>query len=327
MRRIMQTRSMALCVVCSFIACGPSVARTANTESRAASALYREFETVLYSKSQLLSDPGRLDHLSKLEASNLRYPFSYLEIALDSLPSQSSTSVLANSGSVLLGAKDFLSPKGLGPVRSQRCYVVVLAKRGTPDFRKMFSYSPVAHAAGAPVWNWAAKIGEFGEGDTRPSSIYGAVIANSYLLVCNNLTELQSLADRLVSSTDESARSLSRIRDWDEVSRHDFWCYRRYRHTGISDRSAAGMDEVTPSAEALIFFLDSDKMGVLQLDASDSTTATRINASMAKTNISWPPLRPSASAIWTTAITFSGDERSADRIFIVMGLFGFAVYL
>jgi len=326
MSQMAWTRSIFILLACLLCSCDRSAADT-NRESRAAAALFGDFETVFYSKPHLLSSSDTYDQLSKLETSNLRFPFSYLQGALDALAGQFPTDTLASSEAVLVGAKDFQPPKGLGPVRSQRCYVVVLGKRGAPDLRKTFNYDPVASAAGAPVWNWGAKLGEFGEGDLRTSSLYAVVVANSYLLVSNNLAELQSVADKLASVTDDSSRTLSGIRQWESVSRHEFWGYRRYRHTGVADRMAAGMADVTPSAEALIFFLDSNKKSVLRLLASDDRTAEKMNAGISKAGVGWPPLKASGARAWETAISFSGDEQSAERTFIVVGLFGFPVYL
>lgn len=187
--------------------------------------------------------------------------------------------------------------------------------------------SPVASAAGAPVWNWGAKLGEFGEGDPRASSLYGAVVASSYFLVSNDLAELQAVADKLASRVDNSPRTLAGIREWESVSGHKLWAYRRYHHTAIVDPMAAGMTAVTPGAEALMFFLTSDKKGVLRLLASDETTPEKMNTEMTKARIEWPPLKPSGPGAWETTIPFSSDEQSADRTFAVVALFGFPVYL
>jgi len=308
------------------LGCDRSVAQTVQ-ESRAASALFGGFETVFYSKSELLSSPHAFKQLSKLEASNLRFPFAYLEGALDSLESPASGAVLANSESILLGAKDFLPPAGLGPVRSQRCYVVVLKNRSAFDLSKYFQTTSVASAAGMPVWTWTAKLGEFGENDQRLSSLHAMQIGQSYVLVANDRKELQLLAGHLASK-DRDSHILGEIREWESVSRHEVWGYRRYRHAKIVDPMAAGMADVTSSAEALIFLLNSDKKaGVLRLLASDDSTAEKMNAQMAKAKIEWTPLKPSGRGAWETTIPFSGDEQSADRTFIVVGLFGFPVYL
>lgn len=305
-----------------LLGCGRSGAEQ-NHESRAAAALFGEFETVFYSKRDLSSRAGVFGQLSEKNAEELRAPFAYFLGAFYWMGKQVPAEILSNSAAVLMGAKDFQPPKGLGPVHSERCYVVVLRKWSTLDLRKYFNYGPVASAAGAPVWNWGANLGEFGEGDPRASSLYGAVVANSYLIVSNNLAELQSIADKLTSPTDDSSQTLSRIREWELVSQHKLWGYRRYRHTGIVAGDASGMRDVTPSAEALLFFLDSKKKTcMLRLLASDSSTTEKIN-----TWAVFPPLRSSGPGTWETTIPLANDEQTSDRMFYVFGLFGFPVYL
>lgn len=305
-----------------LLGCGGSAADTSH-ESRAASALFGEFETVFYAKRDLSSGAGAFGQLSEKNAVELRAPFAYFLGAFYWMGKQVPAEILSNSAAVLMGAKDFQPPKGLGPVHSQRCYVVVLGKWSTLDLRKYFSYGPVASAAGAPVWNWGANLGEFGEGDPRASSLYAAMVANSYLLVSNNLAELQSIADKLTSPTDDSSQALAKIREWELVSQQKLWGYRRYRHTGVVAGDASGMRDVTPSAEALVFFLDSKKKKcVLQLLASDGSTTEKLNT--------WgvfPPLRSFSTGAWETTIPLANDQQTSDRMFYVFGLFGFPVYL
>ena len=319
-------RIAAIAVALLTVGCGRNVAETID-QSRAASSLFEEFETVFYSKAELLSGFDAYRQLSKLEVTNLRFPFAYLQGALDSLDRPASADVLANSDAILVGAKDFLPPAGLGPVRSQRCYVAILKHRNSFVLAKYFRVPPVLSVAGMPIWSWSAKLGEFGEDDQRSSSLYATQVGQSYVLIANDPKELQTIAQHL-ASTDVDAHRLTEIREWASVSHHDMWGYRRYRHAGIVDPMAAGMADVTPTAENLIFFLNpAQKSAVLRLLASDESTAEKINAEMVKTRITWSPFRPTGAGAWETTISFSGDENSADRTFVVIGLFGFPVYL
>lgn len=294
----------------------------ARPELHAASVLFGQFETVFYAKADFLSNSGAYEHVAKNDAYSLRFPFGLLEEGLKFLGPNTSQEILSSSEAVLVGAKDFLAPSGLGPVRSQRCYVVIL-KRNEFDLHKYLRQSPAASVAGAPVWNWSAKLGEFGEEDpSRPSSYYAAQIAGSYLLVSNNLEELQAAAKGL-SSSDTSETALSGIRDWELVRQHKVWGYRRYRHSGVIDRTAAGMSIVTPSVEALAFFVDFDKqVSLMRLLCADDATVAKINATA-----KLPPLKSQAKGMWETRIPLTGNEESFDRLFGVMYLFGFGVYL
>jgi hypothetical protein len=301
-------------------------ARSSASQSSAASALFQQFETVFYSKADLLLGSGSYGDLSKTDANALRVPFAYLLGALDSLGKGTSADVLANTEAVLVGAKDFRPPAGLGGVHSQSCYVLSLRRNSEFDFRKYLQQSAPASAAGKLVWNWSAKLGEFGEKDPRPSSLYATQVAKQYALVCNDSAELGALTERL-SSPDRDSQEPSRsgIRDWASVSQHDVWGYRRYRHTGIANRDAAGMTNVTPGAEALIFFLfPPKKAAVLELvnSPTDQRTASNMNAAARL-----PPLRSTSSGVWETTIQLSGNQETSERMVAMMWLFGFGLYL
>jgi hypothetical protein len=294
--------------------------------TRVAEVLLDAFETVVQSNVQLLSPGAEASkQFSIAELGNLRVPFAYLQRALDSLPRPASASALAASDAVFVGAKDFRAPARLGAVRSRRCYVIVLGKGHAFDIRTHVSGASVTVAAGAPIWNWTADLQEFGEGDPKASSIYTSQIGSSYLLLSNDLGALQDVVHAL--TTADASSAVTGVRDWAIVSGHEEWAYRRYRHTTTLDRNAAGLTNVTPTADVLMFFLNSDrKSGVLRLLASDERTADRLNRSM-EAALAWQPLQPSGPSAWETTIRFTGDDASGQRTFVIFGLFGFATFL
>lgn len=309
-------------------------------EQRAAGALFGQFETVLYSKPALLSGTGAYRRLSKQDADSLRHPFAYLRKGLDFLGKPSSAEVLADAEAVLVGTKDFRSPKGLGMVRSRRCYVLVLRRGSTFDLKKHFHEGWVAAAFGEPVLTWSAKLEEFGEGDPRPSSLYAAQVFSTYangvvdhsrsaLLVSNDLKELQALALRLnMEGQDDPLRTLTKVREWERVRKNNYWSYRRYRHAGIADRVAAGMTDVSPATEALSFSVDFErKSGALRLLSStaDDGTVKKIDAWLTK--LRFPPFKPRGGTAWETTIRLTGDEKSLEGMFGVLYFFGFGGYV
>jgi hypothetical protein len=168
-------------------------------------------------------------------------------------------------------------------------------------------------------------VGEFGENDPKPSSLFATQVGRSYALVSNDLKELQVVAQRLASS-DGDSEALNGIREWESVRQHEVWGYRRYRHSGIVDPMAAGMADVTPGVEALMFFLDSKKKaGVLRLflkSHADERTVAMMNS-----RATLPPLKPSGVGAWQTTFPLAGDENSFEHLADVVGLFGFATYV
>ena len=320
----MQLHLRKLCILSAFLLTPfGQMHADPNSQSVVASSLFERFETVFHASREIVSSSGAYQGLSLLESSTLRYPFGFLLGALDSLGKQAGNEILENGEGVLVGAKDFRAPAGLGQVVSQLCYVVILKSGTSFEPRTYFNDAPADTAGDSQIWHWSAKLNEFGRDDPRPSSLYAAKVAQSYFLVSNNLTELKEIASRL-STPNRPLPTLSKLREWESVRQHRLWGYRRYRHTGTVNPVAAGTQEVTSGAEALIFFVDFDKkLGVIRLISSlaDEGTAAKMNAKAVL-----PRFEPRASGIWETLTKFSGDEDSFERMVAVMYFFGFGVY-
>ncbi len=320
-----RTRTLPMLLILLLPGC--SLGMTSTNELRAARALFGQFETVFYTRADLLSGFEGYKSLSKEDANYLRAPFAELLARLEALGSAASREIVGNGEAVFAGAKDFRppsGPSGLGAVQSRLCYVVILSDRGTPDLRKLFTGPPVAEASGNPVWQWSAAPEE---GHPKPYAFYITELPRSYVLISNTLEELQTLAAQL-SSSGKDAPTFSDIRDWKLITQHDYWGYRRYRHAEVVDRSAAGMTVVTDNALALSFVVDfGAKAGTLRLYASDGSTAEKINAATAGVEAPWPTLKASAAGAWETTIPLAGDQEDAERMLGVLGLFGFGLYL
>jgi len=142
-----------------------------------AAALFNEFETVFFAKADVLISSGAYDHAPKSDIEILRFPFMELLEALKALGGNTSQEVVSNSEAILVGAKDFRPPAGLGGVHSQRCYIVILRTPSKFNLRQHFHQAPSASVGGSPVWEWSAKLGEFGEEDPRASSFFAAQVS------------------------------------------------------------------------------------------------------------------------------------------------------
>lgn len=288
-----------------------------SNQPQVASALFSEFETVFYARADLVAGSGGYKQLSEQSANSLRVPFADLLGALDPLGKQVPAEVFGDADAVLVGAKDFRPPAGLGAVRSQSCYVAVLRSGSSFDIGRVGNKSPAISSAGGSTWKWTTKPTE---GQSGGQTFYATQVAHSYLLISNNAGDLQTMAAKLVSSDTQMLRE---VRDWESISQHDVWGYRLYRHTGVTHSDAAGMTDVTPTAQALIFFFDSEKKsGVLRLFATDDSTAEKMNLAA-----KLPPLRPISSGDWETSIPLSGNGASSEQMFATMWLFGFGLYL
>lgn len=302
-------------------ACRITVADT-NNASRAESVLLNRFESVMSIQTRFLRDSENVSQLPKREIAGLRVPFDYFVRALDKLGNDALSGVLDHSDSVFVGAKDFASPAGLGVVHSKLCYVVILAQPNTFQIRRYFSESPFASASGAPVWKWSSNLQEFGEEDSRPSSLYAGQIGQSYILVSNDVSEMQTVAGLLVSLGSTLPKAISTY-DLGLADQHELWGYRLYRQA--QDVTAAGTLDVTRAAKALVLFLDLEKMTlVLRLleSRTDGSTASKMAASS-----KLPPFKPVGSGVWELTIPVTDDQGTRERIFFIMWRFGFGAYI
>jgi len=295
-----------------------------DSEARAAAILFQRFESLAYSKPGLLTGSKPYDALPSQVAKPLQFPFYILTGGLNALGNQAANKVLENADSVFVGVKDFRPPAGLGPVRSQNCFVIVLKNGSDLELRNFFGRLPVSSETGVPVWKWSAKLGEFGELDAKASSLYAAKVMPSYLLVSNNLEELQALAKRL-NTSDDVTQVLGELRDWDSVRQHEMWGYRRYRHDGVDNLVAAGMDRVDQAARALVFLFDREKnnftLWVFVVPGEEGTIA-RINASGL-----FGRMKSRGGGRWERVVPLGNDLETLEQVATVMAMLGFGFYV
>jgi hypothetical protein len=294
--------------------------KASSNESQAASILAEQFETVFYVKAGLLRSSAGYKELPAKNANSLRLPFSDLIGGLQSLGDQVPVEVFDAADSVFVGAKNFQSPSGLGAVRSQFCFVVAFRDGVQFDISRVAKSSSLTISVEGGIWTWEAKPTE---GQRGPQKFFAIQSPRAYLLVSNDLATLRAIAGEL-APTDRGVHQLpSGLSDWQSLSQHDLWGYRRYLHDEVLDKNAAGTTDVTSTATSLLFFVDAGKKAaVLRLFASDGTTTEKLNAAG-----KLPLLRPIGASSWETNISLSGDDASVERVLVAMWLFGFGIYM
>ena len=286
----------------------------------AASALFADFETV--SKAKVSRLPFHLvgDQGPHAEIMLFR-PFSYLFSALDSLGDSTAEELIAQTDVVIGGAGHFRAPTGLGAVSSRNCYIL-LVKPGL-DLARYTARPATEKWRGAPLWKWTAALGEYGEGDSRSSTIF-ALQYGSYVLISNDAERIVRVAEHVVADED-ATKGATIPAEWPELSRSDYWVYRRYRFGDVTDPMAAGVDGVRKDAVALMFITQRDgKAGILRL-ASASPVARQAEVLIEQQP--FPHLSPVTPHSWEATLATTGGEQSWTTLFFAMGLMGFAVYL
>jgi hypothetical protein len=185
---------------------------------------------------------------------------------------------------------------------------------------EVLSHNPRVRSAGKGILSWEAKPTE---GEPEGHELFAIQVGDTYLLVSNELGDLQRIASALASVNRSAPQDSDEMSDWQSLTRHDLWGYRRFRHSEDEDRTAAGTTEVTGSAKSLAFFVDADaRNAVLRLRATDGTTAANRNASERILR-----LRPAGAGIWGADISLGDSEASVETVLRAMSLFGFGIYL
>jgi hypothetical protein len=295
------------------------VAAVTNAELRAASALFQEFETVVDTKAALLSPVGA--EVSKRDMGALQTPFAYLSYGLNAVGGRAASEIIGDAEAVLVGAKDFRPPSGLGLVRSQFCYVIVFREDRAFDFSRYFRDGPATARGPNQFWTWSTKQPEE---PTLTTGFYATQIDHSYLLVSNGLSELQSVVKRLDPSL-TAPPNLQHIPQWEMISQHPLWAYRRYQWSRRADMLAAGLAGIPPESEALILFLDQGRAAcVLQLVGVPAASDGRGNITLRGELSAFESL---GAGTWQSAAPLSGDEQSLQRLLAILAMLGFGLYL
>jgi len=328
-------RARVISIISAFLLLQASTALAGTLEeSHATAVLFGEFETVFRSKADLLltvyssSGPSAYEGLSKTGTATLSEPFGFLLEGLDLIGKKASADILGSSDAVLVGVKDFRPPHGLGVVHLQFCYVFVLKKESSLHVRKDFDQKPSDFVAGSPVWKWVAPLQE---GQLEPTTFHAIQLGHSYVLISNDMAELQTIAGKLTSS-DDSAQGLNGVRDWKVFSSHEYWGYRRNLRGGALPPDATQVSEMLPGAETLIFWVD-PKENTGRLQVIDPTlnegAAARVNERLAlDPSVAFPGFKSVGAGRWETTIPLSAEGgRTSARMFYVMSWFGFVVYV
>lgn len=291
-----------------------------SNQSQTASILAEQFETVFYAKAAFLKSPTAYKNLSARTANSLRVPFSDLLGGLQPLGDQVPAQVFDAADAVFVGAKDFQSPHGLGAVQLQFCFVVALRNGSQFDIGSPARTSRLISSVGDGVWTWETKPTE---GQSNPQKYFALQSSHAYLLVSSDITTLRAIAGELGSKNRKAVQLPKGIPNWQSLSQHDLWGYRRYRHGEVQDKNAAGTNDVTSTAIALLFSVDaSKKNAVLRLLASDGSTAEKMNAAGKLSQ-----LKPVDAGSWETNVSLADNGETAEKVLAAMWLFGFGIYL
>lgn len=223
---------------------------------------------------------------------------------------------------IMLGATNFRSPKKLGPVLWDGCYIIRLSSARDFDLGRLVGHDAVSEVNEKPVWNWTVQV----EDDfwqyfiMQPSS--------SDIYVATNLEFLKSITKSAAHKQLFHKNNISNV-EWKEVDRtKSIWAVRQYRFE-TKDPQAAGLwlgegINVGPNAIALTFSFDYERrlatVRYLSSDGEEGALSIYDNEQGIET-------RKISPTTWESVISIGSPKLAANHLFILIGLFGFGIYL
>jgi len=300
-----------------------------NPETRAASMLFTQFETVAYARADFLSSFDTDDKEKNVDSiANLRLPFGEFVAGLKALGPNVESDLDMRYSAVLVGAKDFggedglgMGMDGLGLINSRKCYIAVLKDGVQPDIDHHFSKSSSESIAGKSVWTWS--VPQF-EGTPKSTKFYAAQIGSSYFVMANDRPDFEKAVKLLTSTEDSLAASVS-IPGWETFSAYKYWINRQFRRSGVYSLDAAGLADLTPDVSSLTFFANVDKReSYIQVRSSDTSMKKIPNLVR---GFDQNRLQPQGEGIWQAKIPLSKEETGTDTLFHVFYRFGFGMAL
>jgi hypothetical protein len=287
-------------------------------ETQAASALFKQFETVAYTKSDFLS---KFDDQGSATASeyDMRLPFLSFLGGLMVLGPEAVMDLEKGYSAVLVGAKDFTAPEGIGAVSSNSCYVAILDGNKEPDLEHDFDKAKSELISGNQVWTWSAPPYE---GHPKPTYFYAAQVAQRYFVMTNSHDDFLPVV-RALSTSDSLLPTSMNALNWETYASQKYWVFRSIGGGGLS---ADGSDtKELKEVIALTFYADADKNeSFIRVLSSDKSMKSKPKV---LPDSEMNRIEPQGAGIWQARIPLSAEGREDDPLFRVFSYFGFGVVL
>lgn len=290
-------------------------------EMRVASALFEQYETVAYTRtdfppSSVANEAPFVDSLL-----NLKLPFEELLSVIHTLGPTAATALKNNYGAVLMGAKDFVPPKGIGAIGSHKCYVGVLRGDVQPNVQADFRNIPYELIDGRRVWTWSPPASD---DNPNPPRYYAAQIANSYFVMTNYRQGFEQIAATL-SSAENSGATSTPVFAWEAFSTHSYWMYRSLRRQGVVSPVAAGIKDLSSDVTALVFMADVDQRSGFLIVQSSDRAMKKVPSVFLDSQLN--KLEPQGIGIWQATMPLSKDQAGFNTLFRVFYTFGFGAII
>jgi hypothetical protein len=305
-----------------LVAVTSSALAQTSEETKAASVLSSHFESVFFAKTVVLSSVGPYKGMDERSIHTLRLPFAELFQGLKLAEPPNSESLVDPSEAIMVGAKNFLPPAGLGPVRSERCYIIVLKPDHVKSLGQYFSRSTIVEREGMQIWKWSARLGEFGEDDPkRSTTLYATQLGGVYALIANNIDDLLTTSKALKTAEDSPS---SPTIDRSSAIANEIWAFRKVDREVNRNMDASGLHGVSGNVAAITYFVDFEKAdSVIRLLTLDSEHVSTPTIGI----IALPDFHYRGDRLWQAEVPFSWEAAHDDSSLRILDRFGFGLYL
>jgi hypothetical protein len=290
-------------------------------ETRMASALLAQFETVAYTTTGILSSSSSSLATHVDSEDYLRVPFLEFIDGLNVMGPAKVDEFKKDYGALIVGAGNFIPPDGIGAIHSGKCYIGVPLGGAHSDMEASLSNAPRETVAGRQAWVWSLPASEE---NPQQRTFYAAQLPGSYFLMCNNRPDFEIVAKSLPSAT-ASIPSQINVLGWETFSGFNYWMYRSVRRTGGGNSSLSGLVPLTPDVTSLAFFADIDKrqgfIRVFSLEPQMKIAPRVLPESKRQL------FNRDTSGVWRAEIPLAKDEESFDSLFYVFTAFGFGAVI
>jgi hypothetical protein len=296
-------------ILASLLALPEAFAADPNIERQASALLQERYETVVGTRSNLLSQLHLGDPKADPYIQHLGIPFYYLIAGLKAVGPTTFAVVGASSELVFTGARDFTYPTGLGGVMARFCYIAVLTDGERQAIADEFSEVPRIALGGMAVWTWS--LPPF-EGHDTEITFYAA-LSDTAFVVANDRQDLLDALDAMAKQP--SIANSSKDSASASVREHGYWAQSEARQQTWKHLPF-------PAVKVELWTqLDDDRL-ILNVVPADPST----QLPAAESAVGLIQLQRNPAGIWEATIPLRASQTMM-YVFQVMALLGYAIVL
>ena len=320
----MATRTVCCCwivVVLAYSAgCSRRTAALNENEIRAIALLSRSYDTMVRATRDAALGLDEQGRGPAAIARALRIPFSELRNGLEHVTKGRTREALAEGMVVLVGARDFRAPRGLGLAQFDFCYIVICKpSRHNCLGLDALDRSIVSETSETDVRRWRVPPSE-----SRPDGVdfFLSQVDASYLIVTNNFGATREIMTQLASLVVPTGEERE---EFEALGRFEYWARRSFDTKWSGAKRSLGTEDLGDRVRALLLLMHpEDGSGSFRLVSTndDDPSAARLNA-----RAPIPRFVHVQRGVWEAQVRGEAGDIAVSGLLAILGLLGFSVYL